>query len=331
MTRPTNKPAQDLHAQRWGNRAAMTLQHDWVGWVQQRTPEELILVDNEANVVHIVTAGWDDGPFNLVVPTLKNLGGVNEGRYVMCVQRTLWFGNIPLHLPDAAAWDSTLFWQAPTSATAMEHAARHLALLADWVLSRAPEGTLAALIPDLLIDSHLTATVVNRTDLPVAKRMLLVQAAEILSLFMPALSDGDMSVVEQGATQLAGLGEGTVPVGTALLIGMVAGLRFWTPFLDDGSGLLPEGVIHRLTRGHAHHTTFLGDALLRAADEYAWEARWHTLHAALTAAPRYGDEQRNYLRMLVNAWLEHDAALASASLAGLLLPFLWHQHHIRTV
>jgi hypothetical protein len=331
MTRPTNNPARELHAHRWGNRAAMTLIHDWVGWVQQRTPDELVLVDNDANVIRLVTTAFDDGPLNLVLPTLQGLNAVHEGRYVMCVHRTVWFGNIALHLPTSAAWDSTLFWQAPASPSAMEHTARHLALLADWVLSRAPEGTLAALIPDLLTDSHLTATVVNRTDLPVAHRLLLVQAAEILSYFMPALTDGDMSTVEQGATQLAGLGEGTFPPGSALLIGMVAGLRLWTPFLDDGSGLLPDGVIHRLTRGHAHHTTFLGDALLRAADEFAWEARWHTLHAALTAAPRYGDEQRNYLRMLTNAWLDYNPALASASLAGLLLPFLWHQHHIRAV
>jgi len=309
----------------------MTLIHDWVGWVQQRTPNELILVDNDANVIRVVTSDCDDGPLNLVVPDMRGLEGVNEGRYVMCVNRTLWFGKIALQLPTATAWDSTLFWQAPVSPTAMEHTARHLALLADWVLSRAPEGTLAALVPDLLTDSHLTATVVNRTDLPLASRLLLVQAAEILSYFMPALTDGDMSVVEQGATQLAGLGEGTFPAGTAFLIGMVAGLRLWAPFLDDGSGLLPEGVIHRLTRGHAHHTTFLGDALLRAADDYAWEARWHTLHAALTAAPHYSDEQRNYLRMLTTAWLDYNPNLASASLAGLLLPFLWHQHHIRAV
>lgn len=331
MTRPMNNPARDLHAQRWGNRAAMTLIHDWVGWVQQRTRQELILVDNNGNVIHVVTSEADDGPLKIVLPTLEGLERVNEGRYIMCVHRTLWFGNIALHLPTAAAWDSTLFWQAPTTSTAMEHTARHLALLADWVLSRAPEGTLAALIPDLLTDSHLTATVVNRTDLPVANRLLLVQAAEILSYFMPALTEGDMSVVEQGATQLAGLGEGIFPAGTALLIGMVAGLRLWSPFLNDGSGLLPDGVIHRLTRGHTHRTTFLGDALLRLADECAWEARWHTLHAALTAPPRLGDEQRNYLRMLTNAWLDYNPAIASASLAGLLLPFLWHQHHIRMI
>jgi hypothetical protein len=34
--------------------------------------------------------------------------------------------------------------------------------------------------------------------------------------------------------------------------------------------------------------------------------------------------------MLATAWLDYNPALASASLAGLLLPFLWHQHRIRT-
>jgi hypothetical protein len=330
MNRPKNSPARELNARRWGNRAAMTLQHDWVGWVQQRTADEIILADNEANVIRLVTVECDDGPHNLVLPSLQGLESVNEGRYVMCVHRTLWFSNIALRLPTTTAWDSTLFWQTPATPAVSEHTARHLALMADWLLARAPEGTFAALIPDLLVAGRLTATVAHRTDLPAASRLFLVQVAETLSFFMPALTEGNMAAVEQGATQLAGLGDGTLPAGTAFLIGMVAGLRLWEPFCEEGSGLQAAGIIHRLTRGHATATTSLGDALLRAANDHAWEARWHTLHAALTAAPGNSDDQRNYLRMLATAWLDYNPALASASLAGLLLPFLWHQHRIRT-
>jgi hypothetical protein len=328
MMRPNNSPSTDLHALRWGNRAAMTLQHDWVGWVQKRSGHELILVDNDSNVIRLVTPETDDGPLNVVIPSWRAVEGVNEGRYVMCVHKTLWFGNLAVHLPDIVAWDSTLFWQAPTTLQGVKHAARHLALLADWLFARAPEGTIAALVPELLLDNRLTAVVSTRTDLPLSDRTVLVNATEVLSFMMPALTDGDMSVVEQGARQLVGLGDGTFPVGAALLIGLVAGLRFWNPFLDEGSGLHPDGVTHRLTRGHLHHTTFLGNAMLLAADNDEWEARWHSLHAALAAPPRADEQQREYLRMLATAWIEHDPDVGSASLAGLLLPFLWHQHHI---
>ena len=116
---------------------------------------------------------------------------------------------------------------------------------------------------------------------------------------------GDLSLLREGAAQLAGLGAGLTPAGDDFLCGLM--LWAWLAHPD------PEALCRVVVEAAAPRTTTLSAALLRAAGRGECSAAWHRLLAALAT----GDEGR--ILAATQRVLAHGATSGAAALAG----FLW--------
>ncbi len=319
-----------FRAASWGDIAAERLSVAWLGRVWESDVHSLLLVDRDGLVVRMVNTGLGNGPFDVVVPDAmaESWAALPRGLYAWRVGKELWLGDhLTLRLPSAEPWPSTLFWQRERLPTDERTLARHLALLADWLLARAPDATIAGLLPELLVaGGPLAKEVADRPHLPMRERLFRWRAARALGSLLPALASGDLATAETSVNHLAGLGTGTPPLGDWFVLGLVAGIQLWPEFLSEGSGLRADSLLQRLVRSVAERTSLLGRALLVAAlDEHRWGATWHALHAALLADGPHAGDPRERIEREAAAWLAQDEAVASAALSGLLLPFLWHQ------
>ncbi|MDQ7028572.1 MAG: DUF2877 domain-containing protein, partial [Ardenticatenia bacterium] len=247
------------------------------------------------------------------------------GTWAWRVGRELWIGDsLTVCLPDVEPWMGLLAWSALHGIEDVE-LRRRLHWLADALLARAPEGSFAGLLPELVAGEELT----DRPDLARHDRLLRWRAARVLRPLMPALETGDMVVVETLGNRAAGLGPGTPPAGDHFLIGLVAGLRVW-PHVVEASGLKLEPVLRRLILGAAERTDALGWELLQGALNHVFDEPWHHLAHLLRDDSSPPDEQHARLVALVQAWLKRPDMLGSSGLAGFVLPFLWHQRVMTT-
>lgn len=309
----------------WGERAAAQLHHDWLARVWTSEAEGALLLTDDGEMVRIVPHTIGDGDFYLVLdadaPPLQRL--IPRGTYAWRVGNELWIGDsLTVRLPESPPWSGALDWRAFD--TPPDVLARRLAWLGDALLARAPEGSFAGLLPELLAEQPMS----DRADLPRDLRLFRWRAARVLRGLMPALQNGDMRTVETLTNRAAGLGPGSPPAGDHFLMGLIAGLRLW-PAVIEASGLRVEPVLKRMIAGAAERTSLLGWMLLNDALNHVYAEPWHHLAALLREPPdaRPPDEQREALMALLQAWLKRPDALASSGLAGFLLPFLWDQRH----
>ncbi len=310
----------------WGERAAAQLHHDWLARVWISEAEGALLLTDDGEMVRIVPYTIGDGDFYLVLdadaPPLQRL--IPRGTYAWRVGNELWIGDsLTVRLPESEPWSGWLDWQAFD--TPPDVLARRLALLGDALLARAPEGSFAGLLPELLADQPIP----DRPDLPRDKRLFRWRAARVLRGLMQAFQVGDMRTVEALTNRAAGLGPGAPPAGDHFLMGLIAGLRLW-PAVIEASGLHVEPVLKRMIAGAAERTSLLGWMLLNDALNHMYPAPWHHLAALLRepADARPTDEQQAALMDLLQVWLKRPDALAASGLAGFLLPFLWDRRHL---
>lgn len=332
MSAASQRPAPvTLRAQSWGQLAATYVQEGWVGQLWEANEQGIILVDVQGCLIHLVTPLRGEGPFNIVLPpaSLPSRQGLHPRLRTWRSGDDLWIGEgLVLRLPSTPPWSSTLDWSQERPVTP-ETLGRHLALLADWLMARAPEATLGGLLPELLIPERTPREIAARPDLNPAACLFRRQVAQCLKTLLPALVEGDLAHAERAMSYVAGLGPGMPPAGDYVALGLVAGLHLWTPFMEEGSGLHVEALGRRLLRIAAERTTRLGCATLQAALEGHWGQRWHILYYALTQADRYPDRQWARIEQIAAGWLAQELSGASAALSGLLLPFLWHQRFLR--
>lgn len=324
-------PPVTLVAQEWGEGAAALLDAHWLARVWEADTQSVVLVDQQGEIVRLVTETLGNGPFHVVVPHTDTTAWATLPRslYAWRVGQALWFGDsLTLRLPTASPWPSALSWEPSSDPRAAEALARHLAWLADWLLARAPEGTIASLLPDLVASGNATERAVRRDDLPLTTRLFGWRAARILDSLLPALAVGDLATAESIVHSLAGLGPGAPPAGDWFMMGLMAGIPLYPAFLAEGSGLRPKSLLQRLARGMTERTSLLGRAYLLTAMQGQWAERWHTLHAALTATEGYSDARRDHVTELAAIWLAQDESAAGSALAGVVLPFLWHQRFL---
>ncbi|MGH2541219.1 MAG: hypothetical protein ACRDIB_00385 [Ardenticatenaceae bacterium] len=322
-----------FRARRWGDLAAARLDTAWLGRVWESNAESLLLVDRDGEILRLVTAEIGDGPFHVVVeePMAAHWPALPRGLYAWRVGRELWLGDdLTVRLPASPPWQSHLDWRQEATDVEEFALSRHLALLGDWLLARAPESTLAGLLPELLaVGAPLPQEVADRPYLPRQARLFRWRGARVLGELLPALETGDLAAAEMAVNRLAGLGGGMAPAGDWFMLGLVAGIQLWPDFLSEGSGLRADALLHRLVRSVTERTSLLARAMLTAAlEQNRWDAPWHTLHATLLASGPYPDELRAEIERVASAWLARDEVGASAALAGLVAPFLWYQRFL---
>ncbi|GEM_PF-1118085 len=311
-----------IQAVHWGEKAAARLHDDWLGRVWITEPEGVLLFSETGEIVRLVPYEIGNASCYVVLAPgqADALRRLKRNTWVWRVGRELWIGDsLTICLPDVEPWTGLLAWSALHGVEEAD-LRRRLYWLADALLARAPEGSFAGILPELLAGEEL----VDRPDLGRQERLLRWRAARVLRPLMPALESGDMVVVETLGNRAAGLGPGAPPAGDHFLMGLVAGLRVW-PHVVEASGLKLEPVLRRMVLGAAERTGLLGWTMLQEALNHVFSEPWHHLARALQDNSGRPDEQHARLVALVQAWLERPDGLGASGLAGFVLPFLWHQ------
>lgn len=313
-----------VEATRWGDLAARRLGPEWLGRVWDIHDDGVTLIGDpfKGEVVRLVAPFGNATPFDLVLDpgaSADTLVRLERGTFVWRVGPELWVGDsLAIKLPTTLPDSTSLKWGELHLDETTLH--RRLMWLSDFVLARAPEATFAGLLPELLA----TGKSGKRPDLPPRERLLRWRSRRGLSALLPALARGDLATAEWAVNALAGLGPGTPAAGDRFLAGFIAGLRLWPQFLDS-TGLNQETMLTRLMRTAAEHTDLVGGTLLQDAADHHYGPPWHELADALQNNNTCSDERRQALEAVAQQWLAQPKALGSSGLAGLLVPFLWHQ------
>lgn len=309
----------------WGEQTAARLDKDWLARVWHVDSAGALLVDVDGNVVRVVPESVGNASFYLVLdaeaPNLDNV--LQRNGWAWRVGDQLWFGDsLTIQLPASRPWRSDLRWNEPeVDRTTLT---RRLHWLADTVMARAPEGTFAGVLPDLLANREIQ----DRQYLDGAARLMRWRAGRVLNTLMPALENGDMAVAEQFANRASGLGPGSPPAGDHFLIGLIAGIRLW-PDLLQRTGLKVEPVLRRMVVGAANRTSLLGWTLIQNALVHDFSVPWHDLFGAVCEATEHPPTRRRRLRSLAIAWLDRPDGFGVSGLAGFLLPFLWERRQMK--
>ncbi len=320
----------------WGDLAALALHANWRGHVRHVTAKDVLLVGVEGAVIRLVKEEMKSGPFAILVnqEQITKWETLSLGLYTWRSGHTLRLGDdMTIRLPDCLPSDSSLSWSRTDYPLTEVNLARRLALLSDWLMARAPEDTIAGVLPDILARSNTADKAHLRADLPREVRLFRKRVSRIIDLLWPALALGDMAIAEKAVKSLVVLDDGLSSTGDAFMLGCIAGLQLWSEFLTRGSGLHVESVLRRMTRTLAEQTNVLGQAFLFNALDNHWDYAWHELYLTLTAQTTVtgaSDVQslQNQLFTTANKWIAQDRDTAYASLAGFVLPFLWHQRFI---
>jgi len=266
------------------------------GQVLSCFPAVCNLADEAGRVVCLVTAGVGDGPLNVVLEGPEPFAGIEKGveAHITPVWATVG-DRLTVDLEDAALWEPVVTWG--------DVAAEALAALWRYVQEQAtPESLLTFWLPQIRLLGGVRMAF-HETARDAAERLLL------------ALRRGDQPGIRLYASALAGLGPGNTPAGDDFLLGLMAGLRAWPPFLAAG-GLAAELACAVIGQAAVTHTRVLSAAHLRAARAGQMGVGWHRLAAVLVANDAAAIEQAAGRLLAVGATSGADA------LAGFLGPYL---------
>jgi hypothetical protein len=248
------------------------------------------LVFSAETVVALVTPGVGNGPLNIVVDGGGCIfASVEPGLPVRLEGDRLRVGELEVILDEAKVWEPRPAWEDLRLHTAAITA--RLPSLRALCVDQAPVGSLLDLLrgrsPEDPPGDDVLAT---------ARR-----AADALR----AGWAGDQALLVEGATQLAGLGNGLTPGGDDFLASAMLGA-----WLGHSA---PGGFCRTLAGSAAPCTTTLSAAFLRAAARGECGEAWHALLAALSQRSDAG------LAEAVRGVLTHGATSGADTLAG----FLW--------
>jgi len=323
-----------LTSKQWGDLAALALHANWRGHIRHVTANHILLVGVEGGVIRLVKEEIECGPLTVLVNQQQATAWstLPLGLYVWRNGHTLRLGDdLTVRLPDSWPSDSTLSWWRADYPLTNVILGRRLALLSDWLMARAPEDTIAGVLPDLLAAGNTAEQAHQRADLPREVRLFRWRVGRIVNLLWPALASGDMAMAERAVKWLVVLDQSQD--ADTFMLGCIAGTQLWSEFLSKSSGLQAKSVLRRITRTLAEETNPLGQALLFNALDNHWDQAWHELYLALAAeTTATGRSDVQSLRFLLfataNKWITQDRDTAYAALAGVVLPFLWYQRFI---
>jgi hypothetical protein len=253
------------------------------------------LITQDGDVLALVTPQIGDGPLNIVVDGAEELfAGVDPGAPVTLEleEERLWIGGLGVDLGGATVWEPRPDWHALRARRAA--IAPHLPLLQALCLRHAPPDSLLALLGAPPPGGAPAGAILSTAQ----------EAAEVLREGW----GGDLGWLQEGATELAGLGGGLTPAGDDFLTGAM--LWAWLAHPTPGP------LCRALAEVAVPRTTALSAAFLRAAAQGECSAPWHALLAALSEGPIKGKETE--ITAAAQAVLAHGATSGADGLAGFL-------------
>jgi hypothetical protein len=216
------------------------------------------LVDEERNVITLLSPSVGDGPFSITVNASFN--GIAVGDPARADANRLVVGGLTVGLDGAPTWEPSPDW--PRLRTSGEHIAAGFVAFDEWT-SSAIWGGLA----------HVTGADQYAEGKPTFMARLARGKEAYGRLIVAGLGEGKRDALIQGARLLAGLGPGGTPAGDDFLVGVMAAI--WLLGDDSAAPAIAETAAPR--------TSALSAAFLRAAGRGEFIAPWHGLLGALAA------------------------------------------------
>ncbi len=216
------------------------------------------LVDDEKNVIALLSPAVGDGPFSITVNTSFN--GIAVGDPVRADAPRLAVGGLTVRLDGALTWEPCPDW--PRLRTAGERIAAGFVAFDEWT----PSATWGGL-------AHVTGADQYPEGKPTFMARLARGKEAYGRLIVAGLGEGKRDALMEGARLLAGLGPGGTPAGDDFLVGVMAAI--W--LLGDKS------AAPAIAENAAPRTSALSAAFLRAAGRGEFIAPWHGLLGALAA------------------------------------------------
>ncbi|MBX3046259.1 MAG: DUF2877 domain-containing protein [Anaerolineales bacterium] len=220
------------------------------------------LVNDDAQVLSLVSARLGDGPFSIVLEAADFPQNIHAEAKLLVFENGLWLGDWLIDAEDAPLWQPVPDWHALHNQLALlANAARQIAAL---LAQHAPADSLARLVLDPAASSPLPARI--------------LQAAEQnIPLLFTGLRENDQTKLREAARKLAGLGPGLTPAGDDLLLGAMYGQ--WATRPPAAAQQTAQEIAAIATeRTHA-----LSAAWLAAGARGEAAAPWHQLIDAIAA------------------------------------------------
>jgi hypothetical protein len=230
----------------------------FAGWVLSVHRMACNLVDDQRNVIALLSPAVGNGPFSITVDT--NFNGIAIGDPVCADATRLAVGGLTVRLDSASTWEPSPDWH--WLRTPRKRIAANFLAFDEWTPT-AIWGGLA----------HITGADQHAEGKPTFMARLARGKEAYSRLIVAGLGEGKRDALVEGARLLAGLGPGGTPAGDDFLVGVMAAI--W--LLGDKSGALA------IAETAAPRTSALSAAFLRAAGRGEFIALWHGLLEALAA------------------------------------------------
>jgi hypothetical protein len=214
------------------------------------------LIDDDRDVITLLTPSVPEGPFSITVDT--SFDGLAVGDPARADDNQLAVGDLVVELGSASIWEPRPDW--PRLRGSGKSVAAGFAAFDDWT-SSAIWGGLA----------HVTGADQYPEGKPTFMARLARGKEAYSRLILEGLGGGRHDSLVQGARLLAGLGPGGTPAGDDFLVGVMAAI--W--LLGD------EAHAPAIAQAVTPHTSALSAAFLRAAGQGEFIAPWHALLEAL--------------------------------------------------
>ncbi len=251
------------------------------------------LVSADRSVLALVLPEIGNGPLNIVVDGPPGLlAQVEPSTPAVLGKMRIRIGGLKVDLRKAGIWEPCPDWEALQSQCAVM--ASHAAFLRALCLRHAPSGSLLPLL-GATPAGNMSARAILRSAQGAAET--LIEGCR-----------GDSAQLREGATRLAGLGNGLTPAGDDFLTGVMVWIWLNRP--------TPESLCQTIADVSESRTTTLSAALLRAGAHGECSAAWHGLLEALAEGSSL--TQRTRLSAAVQRVLSTGATSGADSLAGFL-------------
>ncbi|MCL5429044.1 MAG: DUF2877 domain-containing protein [Chloroflexi bacterium] len=254
-------PAHRVHVARMAPRARNWLEQTQQAYVLYAFERVVNLVNQEGDVLSLVSHQIGAGPFSLVLESGIFPGGIQLGASLLVFENGFWLDDWLIDAEEAESWNPIPNWQAVVKQKEKKRWAARI--IREQLTQHAEADSLACLVLDPVANSPLPARI--------------LQAAEQnIPLLFSSFRQNNLALVSKAAKSLAGMGPGLTPAGDDLLLGALHGIWATRP-LNEAQEL--GGAI---SRSAAPRTHALSAAWLEAGAAGEAAEPWHALIDAIS-------------------------------------------------
>lgn len=218
------------------------------------------LVNQDAQVLSLVSSAIGDGPFSLVLNEFP--AGASAESALLVFENGLWLDDWLIDAEEAPVWQPMPNWASlHAQPTLLAPAARQIATL---LAQHAPDDSLA----------HLVLPSAASTLPPRIQQL----AEQNIPLLLAGITTPDIDKLQQASRSLAGVGPGLTPAGDDFLLGAMHGLWATQP-MAGASELTARMAAIAIERTHALSAAWLAAGARGEAAE-----PWHALVSAIACS-----------------------------------------------